>query len=839
MLSTKDDSSVEDSASSVGDSTWDLIDDGSFAASDDECHRLSPQQTPVSDRQGGEVDVLDQSGILSAPAACSEDKIPAGILCSQADYATTVEVGATSDEIPWAEIQKQQDYEAQEGQSTVVHQTDTSQTSDVIRFDEIAIDDSISDDDGISTSTFAVLESFEGSRLHRISNALSINRGDCEVIGTLRQTMASRLCQPYGPYRLLYVGADAFKGPIVQKVSSALVSHLRPSSKSNRSLSSTFSIIPVSAFGSPASPEVVLVNSSGLQICVEHCTSAQLGKQKGEDALYVSLENSDNLCSAGPGPFEITPSSYVLPDLAIIYIEERETSPAKHIRLLAHSFIKRHCIPYILISPHKSWIENPSYGTVDVRLPHLCVEARSSSLSEPQVLARSPVDLASFLSIDAIHMSRSLAHVHRPKNSAAWEAKRASVDTQNPHSRLHKLGQLAEEVRSCTLPDVLLLSGSKLLFFMGIILCSILLSLSLLPAATQMQRFPLTMDSSRLNLARVPLCTKTTAFPSIIFSPLAPEYSTAIPHPGTKEALPTQLPDFSPSIFESALIHNTKLEGFVVYITGEYYIVLQPPQWLNILRKSPALAFTVFRGNDNLSFTHAVSVNGTHTLKLDQNEARGMLNVTVWTTRKPLLKESFMIEFGVPRLKRLTWRTASRNIVRLGQASFDSTRIKFQPLLAPTRSGARALAQQTMRFRDRFTDELGLWLSDSTSNIRKSIQAKWRESCNGLLKSPVSHVRPIFTFMLSQEQASRSFDSLMNSTSSLLTQWTRGTVHGVRIWSMFDIVGSVRQYREIHFIESQTLAARLWWRVRGGLSLRAGQFGSSLSKQKDNTGRQS
>ena len=837
MLSAKDDSSVEDYASSIGDSAWDLVDDGSIGASDDEYHRLSRQQTAASDGQGEEADIVDRDETLSAFAASLGDETSADTFRLQGDDAPLANIGATSESDPLqTSAQDQKDCKIAQGYSKVLSDTDNSQASEAIRLEATAADDSAGDDDETATSTFKILESFEGLKLDQLSSVLPIDRGDCKVIGTVRQTMASGLCQPDGSYKVLYFGAETLRGPIIQRIGSALVSRMRPNSKSNGSLSSTFSIIPVSAFGSQSSPEVVLVNSSALQICVDHCMSARLGEQHGEDVLYVSLDNGEALCSVGRGPFTIT-SNYTLPDLGIICIGERETSSAKSGRALVHAFMKRHCIPYILISPCKSWTEASPCAIVDMRLPHLCVEIYSSSLRGSRILARSPIDLASFMSLDPIQMSRSLAHVHRDKNTEICDTERAFVDVRNGQDHLNQLRWLAESWRFHTSPDVRLLSGPRLLASVGVFLCSILACLLFLWSNTPSQKFSLT-GSSPPNPTWGSLSAKATALPVGTLSHLLPESTTITACSDTMAALSTHSSGLSPTVIESNLIPVNKPEDFVVYATGKH-IILHPPRWLEVLKQSPTLAFTASRGNENIDFIHAVSVSGIHTFKFRQDDAHGPLNITVWTIRKPLLKETFLIDFGSSWSESLTWRAADKLITRQAQLSFEFTRSHLQYSLALTTMQVQLSAQYIKEAMGLSTQELRVWSSTLASNANQVILTAWEKNHHKLPKSLLGpRIRTFISLKLPRERITWYVSKLVDSILSPIPKWMQKNHNNGRYPNTLDIVGKVQQYRETHLVDSQILAVRLWWGIRGGPPPRTGELRSRVRERKDDTGYQ-
>ena len=801
MLSNKDDSSVEDTASSIGDSAWDLIDGGSTATSDDECHRLSRQETPMSDGHGEDLDRFDSPGAHLALDTGEENEPSTQGLNSRDDNITSHIRNAK---------QEEKTHQTKRWPATTSTQDDSLPASDDIWLKESAGDDSVFEGAGVNTTAYAILESFEGPRLQQLTSALTIGN-DNKLIGTVRQSMANELCQPDRPYKVLYFGPNGQESPIMQKIGSALISRLPPYRKSNMAPKSTFSVVPVSAFGSHSSPEVVLVSSSGLQISVDRCVSARIGEHSGADALYVTLETGETLCSVGHGQYKITPSRYTLPDLGIIFLDERDVATTKLEQSYARSFMKSHRIPYILISSQKLWTKNSYYDAVDIRLPHLCIDNHSLSPDKPKVVARLPIDLASFVRLDAVQMSRSLAFVHLvEKNEEVVDIPKASERARDCYSRLREVSGKSEVQYCYKLTEKSLLLRPKLLFFIGAFLCSAFVYLALIRSANQLStRTPMRMTTART------LPTRTTDIDNVKATFTSPATATS----RTWERSLMSSLDLPSTVKQPDLTDIDRSEKFMAHFTGNCSIILQPPRWFNSLRKVPAINLSLSRGNESLKFGHTVLANGTYALLLEPNDHYGIIRVTFWSLQKPLINESITVELGNDWSTIFTRRKAI--ITSHAQESIKFSFSKLLRLLAPARLQARLLVQRVRSPKDlmRLDEEIRL---SSLVSSPTSILRGWRDGVVELSNDFSGQFVP--RWLTSKSRKERNVPKLLtlaHSTSAFPIQWVQSRLQSVRNLSMVNVAGHVRQYRESHLIESQKLAIRLWWNVRGGPSPRS------------------
>ena len=206
------------------------------------------------------------------------------------------------------------------------------------------------------------------------------------------------------PYKVLYVGDPLAKDAIMQKVGSALAATLR----SEKPCPSRFNVVPISSFGDFLSPEVVLIDSTGLELSVEECHSASFAKRDGgNDTISMTLSNRTLIESYWSGSkFAIT-EHWKLPDIAVFYLSENDAILARQTRRFVRSFMSRHTVPCIFISQVSLWNKPAEIIALDHRTPHLCLQAHGSEKDKYEVVKRLPIDIQTFLSLDARQMNRT------------------------------------------------------------------------------------------------------------------------------------------------------------------------------------------------------------------------------------------------------------------------------------------------------------------------------------------------------------------------------------------------------------------------------------------------
>ena len=232
------------------------------------------------------------------------------------------------------------------------------------------------------------------------------------LIGTIRQTMVKEYLSLKEPLRIMYIGSHQARQDILQKLGSSVAASRDDKSHGVQS-TQLYNVVPISAFGSGKTPEVELTQSSAVQFKI--CDLEKAAREDFSPALMdkktitLTLDhNSQVRSSYATGKFEVEPKEWERPHLAVFYCSETDTAEMVATRQIANSFMQRHNIPRIIIS-HSSLFNHPMNMRLSKHPIHMCLESRDPAKSSNSIHYRLPIDLTSFLNIDARQMNRNLA----------------------------------------------------------------------------------------------------------------------------------------------------------------------------------------------------------------------------------------------------------------------------------------------------------------------------------------------------------------------------------------------------------------------------------------------
>jgi len=116
--------------------------------------------------------------------------------------------------------------------------------------------------------------------------------------------------------------------------------------------------------------------------------------------------------------------------------------------------------------------------------------------------------------------------------------------------------------------------------------------------------------------------------------------------------------DIASFLLEAYAIAPNKSEQFKVHVLGDCHIVMRPPHWFTKMKRPPPLRYKISRKADRLEHKISSLFDGVYALRIPREEAYGILDVFIWTESKPLVKESFEVDFGSSWLKTGAWRRA-------------------------------------------------------------------------------------------------------------------------------------------------------------------------------------
>ena len=793
MASHADDSSVVDSLSSIGDGAWDIIDEAS-AASDDEASNISRQPTPLSDRPE-QVNIED--GSLASNDTGSESQ---GIrsLHKVAEFSHSRK--DSSSDPP--------DTAKQPIPSERAFYPNSSRF-DFIKFHEVQTKESR---DRYEQDVSCGLLEFQYNDQKRLAEEYRLN-GNVRISGTVRQRISNQSLHLEGPFKVFYVGPTEMKAPIVEKIASALAAYHSSSTRDSID-SSRVTVVPISAFADNSSPDVVLIDSMGLDMNIEECTSASIVKEEEcQKTIQLKLTGQKTVKSFwSPENKSFTVSrDYVLPDIAIIYLPENESVSAKQTRLQARSFMLRHGIPVMVISFDSEWQKPVPAVALDLRCPYLCIEAFGIETNETRVLKHLPVDLNTFINIDAGQMNRNLAcltsdgYVQRG-STLRGTLKDISLSSPKILER-HQGTPLSRHITRNVVLFVLILCVTTLNF---------LVNKSYVTSPLSLLGNPRPQIYHATSLKHSTSADTSTTSTSQAWSALQTPSREAIP----EKVEPQQEKNtaLASLLFESPFTPN-KSDKFRVHVIGDNHIVLQPPTWFRQLKKQPALFFRVRRQQKKLDYEFSTLFDGVYALKLPAEDAHGTLDISIWTTRKPKVSEAFQVEFSTPWSKVAGWQ-------KTAQVMADQVREELQS----AHSGlAKACQHANKRLQTFFQDaaikadnvlkeveKAGLQSLQHTTKTTEAMINQSRQLSHTLSKRIQTQGGRASSKLASQRQhLQRDLLIYTRKMSALFSQQATSLAEAASGLNIVALGQEVQEYRERHLRETQKKMLHAWWNVRG------------------------
>ncbi|KAJ6261920.1 hypothetical protein Dda_2719 [Drechslerella dactyloides] len=520
------------------------------------------------------------------------------------------------------------------------------------------------------------IQEFTGPELDDLRSAVSVPRDVPVLYSVLRCSMGLEPVDVTDTFRVLYVGDESAKDEIFRKLGAALVVHSASESLEDSKSSSRFNVVPVTSFGNDsANPEVELVESFGLEMAVDTCTFATTTSQTDGELLTLVIKPKMTIRSRRiANAYKLEAPGWRLPHLAIIYCEANDDIQKRETRACARAFFARHGIPFLSISDKKLYKSAEDYQ-IDYRILHMAIESRgvdeSGNLAR-EVYKELPVDLQSFLSLDAQQLSRSLAVVVKQED----DDQTAPVETI--HSPWEKALQIITDTLEGNDPEQYVHIAKMILF--GLLLSTICLCISISTAAfmkpAAIPHNASTSISTTVD-ASVTKATQVSTSLSIIsstksISKLAPTKQSSASSSyfsisARSKASSSAISKSSPSSLVSRGVTSLSVKDipslpandsneFAMYTISEGHIVLRSPQKFAALRKAPALIVHVKRREQTVPIEFTKLFRGVYAIKMDLSEAWGVLNITIKTESKPIINQSFVLDLGNPWLSTSAWK---------------------------------------------------------------------------------------------------------------------------------------------------------------------------------------
>ena len=797
-----DDSSADEATSSLGDSTYDFIDDRSVITTDDEsqdgmAESIMSSDGHEADQLHGHIDDLELLPNEEATTRTCNAHVPRSSSPPRSPKPPIL----TGRGVP---------YNAQ----TPLHDDQGS-----ITFEEPSVVDLAS------------------SRLAEVSHTLELLQptGDSTVIlgqngtVTVRQTMASRNLDLGGrSYKVLYVGDPASKDTIVQKLATALATSPRDASaRSDSSRASKFNVVPISSFGDDTSPEVVLIESSGVELEVDECTETRLLEApQGSESLKLSLTDGSNIMSTGLVPNFSLSNEWRLPDLAIFCASEDDNVQAKLTRRFSRLFMNRHSVPSIIITTAPQWKKPLESFTLDHLTPHICLENQTNVACRPQILKRLPIDLDTFLKIDSGQMNRNLACLSKAR-SAAQRGKQTG--------RTDKLGKVVTDGKGPFTqfvphwPPYLQRSygfvqrtvdTSKTWKLIGFLLVSICFARltgyagTYSPSNGEITTYAKLSSIPTTSVAPIPTphpFSSTLGFTASYTSSILAQVSPI-------KSLSTDT-DIASFFLDDTTQTSDKTETFKAHLLGDCHILMRPPHWFTKLRKAPSLSFKISRQDSPLEYQISTLFDGVYALQVPREEAYGILSVEIWTQSRPIIKETSEVDFGSSWLKYAAWKRATRVLSKSVQNELSQMQTSLSTAYRKTIVEISTMVQKNKKAiaRQQETDRglIARHLKHSMKT-RDVVVAQTRDLTHHLVRS----------LQNGKTTASAQFRSFGRRVTKELTTYTHNRTAMFsqqaqllsRSATGIDVQALIREVRGIrlpHLRNAQKHALKGWWRIRG------------------------
>lgn len=815
MASNHDDSSFDDSSSSLGDSTYDFVDDKSAVVSEDE-DRFTQSASSSEERE--EAGLKDQS----KPRRGSNNHSQQSQLSLNSLCSLFIDNSLPTESQPTLELPRLSHGSAKLGMIT--NDSRSTEKNDVhsIELDEPTI------------AGLATMKEVEGSRTlkifqeHEISQMLHhirIIAPPTQVTATIRQTMIAQGLVLGKSYKVLYIGDVSAKDAIIRKLGSALATSLGP----ERFCQSRFNVVPISSFGDVRSPEVILIDSTGLEMTVEECRSASFTKRDcGNGSIKMTLSNQSVIESSSSEYGYFVINDWSLPDVAVFYLAEDDDICAKQTRHFARKLMHRHGIPCIFISQAPLWNRHAEIIALDRRTPHVCLEAHCSDSTKFQIIKRLPIDLGTFLKIDAGQMNRGLAYLAttriikvRASNepSKNFEARRALLAPDESDTLLSHFPYFNESRMMKKAPFVKQILTSGFFLVLGLLIYHLTtFSVLVNPQVSISRETPINEGGSAVVLVRP---TNTVSIlprnsPASISSS-TPTLMNQLSATKIKAALQAKT-DITSFLVDRETLKPNKSEKFYVKIVGDCHIVLRAPQWFTNIKKTPKVTFRVSRAGSVLNPQVSTLFNGIYALEIPREDAYGTLNVSISSITKPRVNETFEVYLRPSWFQGFALRRIAEAVIgsihsdlRNTQTglvlAYDCTSAKLESFLYSILDKAEGLRDEANGICLASLNQIAQVkdiLSAQALDLPRILFGKLKRKNTTISGQDLSNATHIFDgFMRYTSRKSISF----SRHTSQLSQVASKKMQVLKV----DFIDS----RKKHLRETQKMSLKLWWKIKG------------------------
>ena len=797
-----DENSADEATSSLGDSAYDFVDDRSVVTTDDESQDGLSGSVASSDVRDADSNDAAFDYVLS-PSREQAD--------AHTGRSTTPQVpfGPQSPRIPVSPV----------GSHGLDMQGLPRETEETIVFEEPSIDDPNSSQHHAVCST---LMSGKSS-----SEAPILPHGPIENLSIRQMMTAQFLRLGNRSFKMIYVGDSTFKDIILQKIASALaVSDKLAESKSPSHRASRFSVVPISSFGDESHPDVVLIDAGRVELEINECryaSSIETPEERG--TLQMMLEDDTPLRSKPKGSeFEVS-EDWRCPDIAVFFIAEKEILKTKSTRRYARMFMSRHSVPSIVVTEVPQWNETSEAMNLDHWTPHVCLETQGNGTGRHCVQKRFPIDLNTFLKIDAAHMNRNFASLTARAQDVVGNKDRTPnvkpyCRADDEESRSNQCGkghlELDKHYRGFThhFLDLRVAWTVGVLFLISFGFVKLL--------GYPVSRFS-GSPGQRINLASVPIAFST------ISSSISTTPSSSVVSPlGSASAAPAALAptkslssntDIASFLLDQSNQALNQSEKFKVHVLGDSHIVMRPPHWFTRSRKNTPLYFQVSRKNSVIDSEILTLFDGVYALQIPREEAYGLLTAVVWTQSKPIVKETLEVDFGSSWLKLVAWKRASRALTGSAQAELKNMQTILSTMYDKTKTGVSTLAHKNPAvntWNQRFETAVLAFRRNWSNGMRELLVANSNSLPDHLVGLVQNRGRMAVEHMESFRQAlSDQLICYATNKMSTISQKASHVRHAYAESPFNSVARSASGKGLLHLRHTQKAILKSWWGLRG------------------------
>ncbi|KAF2503052.1 hypothetical protein BU16DRAFT_27927 [Lophium mytilinum] len=555
--------------------------------------------------------------------------------------------------------------------------------------------------------------------------------GCSEARITFKQSLSKTYLAPKRPFHILFAGAptDWMRDEAIKKIASALAAgrtSAPDSPDSSQQSSSRFSVIRVPT-DTGYSTNLQLIDSTDIELNVDQCVGASRHGAGFATVTVLHLSDGKDLHLAASN---FDSASSTLPDVAIFCHPDTPAYQLSHSldQIGQHRLIRQalesQSVPILDIAtvvPFRQCPESYVYGSKSLRL---CVEGRGPGEIEFRVLETLPINITSFLDINPDQLNRHLAYLLQSGSGVLSTTNAAASETLAEASQSKaSLGSVVRDwLSNVQIPGKTeWWTGTKSIatriwqtrapLFAVVILILSLFTASMLGQQSGFDNGfykvhtsqPVVSSASVLSWDQPPVTgppqTPATALQTPRIRDLAQSYKDIVQ--STKDVAKLG-GETSLGLSYTENLSPPKLNDskeFKVHIIGDRHFVLTPPQQFLKLRKPPTLFVRVVRAGIWVPSSISKLNQGAFAVELDRQHASGLLNITIWTESKPLITQNFTLSFGSPWLKLSAWANSAgilsetvKNDVALAQTGLKAV---SNSLVNGLRNGRRTVEHGT------------------------------------------------------------------------------------------------------------------------------------------------